>query len=141
MVMRSTLVSARRAAFRAAVLAAACAFAPSVFAQANDKMTPIVTPDQRNAIEVGTGPLPDAKAQESWHSQYGSKFARNVTVATITPFLPDPAKASGAAVVVALGALAARIAAQIVEATDHSEPQPQQGPMRSRVVYSFARLL
>ena len=48
-------------------------------------------------------PLPDAKAQESWHSQYGSKFARNVTVATITPFLPDPAKASGAAVVVAPG--------------------------------------
>src|SRR5512143_49405 len=103
MVMRSTLVSARRAAFRAAVLAAACAFAPSVFAQANAKMTPIVTPDQRNAIEVGTGPLPDAKAQESWHSQYGSQFARNVTVATITPFLPDPARASGAAVIVAPG--------------------------------------
>ena len=35
--------------------------------------------------------------------QYGSQFARNVTVATITPFLPDPAKASGAAVVVAPG--------------------------------------
>src|ERR1043166_3277883 len=69
----------------------------------NDRMTPIPTPLQPNAIEVGTGPLPDAKNPESWHSQYGSRFARNVTVATLTPFLPDPAKASGAAVVVAPG--------------------------------------
>ena len=103
MVMRSTLISALRSAFRAAVLAAACAYAAPVLAQANDKMTPIAIPDQPTAIEIGTGPLPDAKAQESWHTQYGSKFARNVTVATITPFLPDPAKASGAAVVVAPG--------------------------------------
>ena len=60
-------------------------------------------PRSADAIELGTGPLPDATAQESWHCQYGSKFARNVTVATLTPFLPDPAKASGAAVVVAPG--------------------------------------
>ena len=103
MVMSSTPTSARRGAFRAAVLAAACAFGAPVFAQLNDTMTPIAIPDQPNAIEIGTGPLPDATAQESWHSQYGSKFARNVTVATITPFLPDPARASGAAVVVAPG--------------------------------------
>ena len=103
MVMHSTLISARRSVFRAAVLARPAAFAAPVFAQLNDTMTPIATPDQPNAIEIGTPPLPDAKAQESWHSQYGSKFARNVTVATITPFLPDPAKASGAAVVVAPG--------------------------------------
>ena len=96
-------VPARRHLFPAAILVAACACAAPVFAQSNDTMTPIVTPDQPNAIEVGTGPLPDAKTQESWHSQYGSKFARNVTVATLTPFLPDPAKASGAAVVVAPG--------------------------------------
>src|SRR3954471_16840079 len=103
MVMHSTPISARRSVFRAAILVAACAFAAPVFAQSNDKMTPIATPGQPNAIELGTPPLPDAKAQESWHSQYGSKFARNVTVATITPFLPDPAQASGAAVVVAPG--------------------------------------
>jgi len=73
-------------------------------AQAQDnRMTPIATPSQPNAIEIGTGPLPGAKNPESWHSQYGSQFARNVTVATLTPFLPDPAKASGAAVVVAPG--------------------------------------
>src|SRR4029078_1985906 len=68
-----------------------------------DKMTPIATPPQPNAIEVPTGPLPGATNPETWHKQYGSKFARNVTVATLTPFLPDPAKASGAAVVVAPG--------------------------------------
>ncbi len=69
----------------------------------NDEMTAIVTPSQPNAIEIGTGPLPGATNPEAWHKQYGSHFARNVTVATLTPFLPDPAKASGAAVVVAPG--------------------------------------
>src|SRR6476619_3371513 len=69
----------------------------------NDRMTPIATPSQPNAIELGTGPLPGATNPEVWHSQYGSQFARNVTIATLTPFFPDPAKASGAAVVVAPG--------------------------------------
>jgi acetyl esterase/lipase len=69
----------------------------------NDRMTPIATPSQPHAIELGTGPLPGATNPEVWHSQYGSQFARNVTIATLTPFLPDPAKASGAAVVVAPG--------------------------------------
>jgi len=69
----------------------------------NDKMTPIATPAQPGAITLDTGPLPGATVPESWHSQYGSVFARNVTVATLTPFLPDPAKASGAAVIVAPG--------------------------------------
>lgn len=76
---------------------------PQVLAQENDIMTPIAIPEQPNAIELGTGPLPDATAEESWHSQYGSRFTRNVTVATLTPFLPDPANASGAAVIVAPG--------------------------------------
>ena len=71
--------------------------------QLDHTMTSIAIPDQPNAIEIGTAPLPDATAQEAWHSQYGSQIARNVTVATITPFLPDPASASGAAVVVAPG--------------------------------------
>jgi acetyl esterase/lipase len=69
----------------------------------DDKMTPIATPAQPSAIPLETGPLPDAKVKESWHSQYGSAFARNVTKATLTPFLPDPAKATGAAVIVAPG--------------------------------------
>jgi acetyl esterase/lipase len=68
-----------------------------------DKMVAIEIPRQPDAIELGTGPLPGATTPESWHRQYGSRFARNVTVATLTPFLPDPTKASGAAVIVAPG--------------------------------------
>ncbi|WP_246360564.1 alpha/beta hydrolase [Sphingomonas abaci] len=69
----------------------------------NDRMAAIATPTQPGAITLDTGPLPGATAKEAWHSQYGSVFARNVSVATLTPFLPDPAKATGAAVVVAPG--------------------------------------
>ncbi|WP_243846818.1 alpha/beta hydrolase [Sphingomonas japonica] len=69
----------------------------------DDRMTPIAIPAQQDAIPLATGPLPGATAPEAWHSQYGSVFARNVTTATLTPFLPDAAKATGAAVIVAPG--------------------------------------
>jgi acetyl esterase/lipase len=81
---------------------AGCAVVTPAQAQ-DDSMTPIAVPPQSDAIELGTGQLTNATVPESWHSQYGSQFARNVTVATLTPFLPDPAKASGSAVVVAPG--------------------------------------
>ncbi len=90
------------AGMAAGAMALSCALAPPAMAQ-NDKMTPIATPAQPDAIVLSTGPLPGAVTPESWHSQYGSVFARNVTVATLTPFLPDPAKATGAAVIVAPG--------------------------------------
>jgi len=85
-----------------AAMAVACTFAAPAQAQ-NDAMTPIEIPSQPNAIPLGTGELPGATAPEAWHRQYGSAFARNVTVATITPFLPDPARATGTAVIVAPG--------------------------------------
>ncbi|WBH15517.1 alpha/beta hydrolase [Sphingomonas radiodurans] len=69
----------------------------------DDRMTPIATPAQPTAIALNTGPLPGATAPEAWHRQYDSVFTRNVTVATLTPFLPDPAKANGTAVIVAPG--------------------------------------
>ena len=97
--MNATLRIGRLAALG---LAATCALAAPALGQ-NDKMTPVPTPAQPSAIELGTAPLPGATAKESWHSQYGSLFARNVTVATLTPYLPDPSNASGAAVVVAPG--------------------------------------
>jgi acetyl esterase/lipase len=87
----------------AVAMALGAALAVPVSAQPNDAMTPISVPAQPGAITLNTGPLPGATVPESWHSQYGSRFARNVTVATLTPFLPDPAKATGAAVVVAPG--------------------------------------
>jgi acetyl esterase/lipase len=86
----------------AAVAVAGCLLAAPANAQ-DDTMTPIATPAQADAIVLGTGPLPGATATESWHRQYGSAFARNVTVATLTPYLADPAKATGAAVIVAPG--------------------------------------
>jgi len=103
--MRETMSGTmRRIGSRLALIGAAAAAALAVPARAQDAtMTPIATPAQANAIPLGTGPLPGATASESWYHQYGKDFARNVTVATLTPFLPDPAKASGAAVIVAPG--------------------------------------
>ena len=86
----------------AAAIAAAFALAAPAWAQ-SDAMTPIAIPSQPDAVILGTGPLPGATAPETWHRQYGSAFARNVTIATLTPFLPDPARATGAAVIVAPG--------------------------------------
>ena len=87
----------------AATILPAIALLASPAASQSDRMVPIAIPAQPTAIPLGTGPLPNAPVPESWHSQYGSRFARNVTEATLTPFLPDPAKASGAAVVIAPG--------------------------------------
>ncbi|KQO05971.1 alpha/beta hydrolase [Sphingomonas sp. Leaf242] len=97
-------VRRRRSGFGLARLgfAAAMILATPVQAQ-SDQMTPIAIPAQTDAIVLGTGKLPGATAPEAWHSQYGSVFARNVTIATLTPFLPDPSKATGTAVIVAPG--------------------------------------
>jgi acetyl esterase/lipase len=94
----------RRWPGRSIAFALAISLAPASMAAAqDDRMTAIEIPAQPDAIELGTGPLPGTTARESWHSQYGSKFARNVTVATLTPFLPEAGKATGTAVVVAPG--------------------------------------
>jgi len=90
----------------AGALALACALCCALAAPAqaqNDKMTPIAAPAQPDAIVLNTGALPGAKAPEAWHRQYNSVFARNVTVATLTPVLPAAGKATGAAVIVAPG--------------------------------------
>ena len=102
--MLKGIAGARSAWMRgaAAGLAAALMIAGPAQAQ-SDQMAAISVPAQPGAIALGTGPLPGAKARESWHSQYNSVFVRNVTEATLTPFLPDPAKTTGTAVVVAPG--------------------------------------
>jgi len=99
MSLRERLSGGRLAAFAAAILVALAAPAQAQ----DDRMVPIAVPAQPDAIVLGTGPLPGATAPEAWHSQYGSVFARNVTVATLTPFLPAPGKANGTAVIVAPG--------------------------------------
>ncbi|HMW73333.1 MAG TPA: hypothetical protein PKD17_16000, partial [Cellvibrionaceae bacterium] len=99
---RKTLFNRFLIGLTLALSAFSCQIATRAFA-VDEVMTPITTPAQPTAIELGTGPLADATAQESWHRQFGSVFARNVTVATLTPFLPSKRKASGAAVIVAPG--------------------------------------
>ena len=87
----------RRALAAALLLCSAAAVAQ------DDTMVPIEIPAQPEAIALGTGPLPGATVDESWHRQYERVFARNVTEATLTPFLPEAGKATGAAVIVAPG--------------------------------------
>lgn len=70
---------------------------------ADDSITPTAAPAEPGAIALGTGGVAASTAQESWFRQYGTAFTRNVTTATLTPFLPDPSKATGAAVIVAPG--------------------------------------
>jgi acetyl esterase/lipase len=70
---------------------------------ADDSIKPLAAPAEPDAIALGTGGVTGSTAREAWFRQYGTAFTRNVTTATITPFLPDPAKATGAAVIVAPG--------------------------------------
>jgi acetyl esterase/lipase len=84
------------------LLAAALAFAAPAAAQ-DGTMYPMEAPAEPNAIPLGTGGVEGSNASESWFRQWGDPMARNVTTATLTPFLPDPDKANGAAVIVAPG--------------------------------------
>ncbi len=72
------------------------------FAQ-DGKMYPMDAPKEANAIPLNTGGVKDQTASESWFRQWGDPMARNVTKATLTPFLADPKKATGASVIVAPG--------------------------------------
>ena len=75
---------------------------PAVIRQANATRE-IPTPPQPGAIPLlagvaGTGP------GEQWEQPVvGGRTVRNVTDPTVTPFLPEPGKATGAAVIVAPG--------------------------------------
>lgn len=64
---------------------------------------PLETPKEPNAIPLGTGGVENQPASETWFKQWGDPMARNITKATLTPFLPEPGKANGAAVIVAPG--------------------------------------
>lgn len=66
-------------------------------------ITPAETPAEPSAIPLGTGGVGGSTTAESWFHQWGDTFVRNVTVATLTPVLPDAGTANGAAVIVAPG--------------------------------------
>ncbi|REL38000.1 alpha/beta hydrolase [Rhodohalobacter sp. SW132] len=74
----------------------------SVIAQ-DGTIYPLDNPDEPNAIQLGTGGVEDQPSPETWFRQWGDPMARNISTATLTPFLPDPDIANGAAVIVAPG--------------------------------------
>jgi acetyl esterase/lipase len=87
---------------RTAALASLLAIAASAFAQ-DGTIYPLEAPAEPDAIPLGTGGVENQPARESWFRQWGEPMARNVSAATLTPFLPEPGKANGAAVIVAPG--------------------------------------
>ncbi|WP_207534448.1 alpha/beta hydrolase [Desertivirga arenae] len=60
-------------------------------------------PAEPNAIPLNTGGVENQPAKETWFRQWGDPMARNITKATLTPFLPEAGKANGTAVIVAPG--------------------------------------
>jgi acetyl esterase/lipase len=81
-----------------------CLIAFSQFATAQDgTIYPLDAPAEPNAILLGTGGVENQPAPETWFRQWGDPMARNISTATLTPFLPKPGTANGAAVIVAPG--------------------------------------
>ena len=89
-------------AFSLVAVASALVLSASALAQ-DGTIYPLDPPDEPNAIPLNTGGVENQPAPESWFRQWGDPMARNISRATLTPFLPDPAKANGAAVIVAPG--------------------------------------
>jgi acetyl esterase/lipase len=82
----------------------ACLQIVATFALAQDgTIYPLQAPAEPNAILLGTGGVEGQKAPESWFRQWGDPMARNISTATLTPFLPKPGKGNGAAIIVAPG--------------------------------------
>ncbi|WP_206244897.1 alpha/beta hydrolase [Novosphingobium terrae] len=72
--------------------------------QGMPKMEPAAAPAEPDAIPLYGQATPGSAASEVWSKAGGVDYTvRNVTRPTLTPVLPDPAKATGAAVVVAPG--------------------------------------
>jgi acetyl esterase/lipase len=82
--------------------ASALGFAATAAAQ-DGTIYPLEAPAAPRAIPLGTGGVEGQPAPESWFRQWGDPMARNVSTATLTPFLPEPGRANGAAVIVAPG--------------------------------------
>ena len=80
---------------------AACAQMPQM-----PPMLESTRPDLKGEIRLYPGTAPGSAADalpEQWNTMGGFHMARNVTVPTLIPVLPDPARATGAAVLIAPG--------------------------------------
>lgn len=96
--MFSTIIKQTKLAIQAFLLV----ITTSAIAQ-DGTIYPLKTPEEPNAILLGTGGVEGQPSSETWFRQWGDPMARNITTATLTPFLPKPGKANGAAVIVAPG--------------------------------------
>jgi hypothetical protein len=105
--------------------------ASSAFSQEPPK-TPIEAPAEPDAIPLDTGGVEGQTAKETWYKQWGDPFVRNVSRATLTPFLPDPAKATGAAVIVAPGG-GFRILSMGNEGWEVAQALKEKGPDRRAI--------
>lgn len=88
--------------FKFSIFATLSLFAISAFSQ-DGTIYPLEAPSEPNAIPLNTGGVDDQPATETWFRQWGDPMARNIVTATLTPFLPEPGKANGTAVIVAPG--------------------------------------
>jgi acetyl esterase/lipase len=83
---------------------AVCASMPVLAQNAPPQAVAVAAPAEPDAIPLYGDKTPGSVTTEQWARFMGRDLAvRNVTRPTITPVLPDPAKATGAAVVVAPG--------------------------------------
>src|SRR5690606_23852475 len=81
-----------------------CLVTASAVAIAQDgTIYPLEAPPEPNAIPLNTGDVEGQTSPETWFRQWGDPMARNISKATLTPFLPKPEVATGAAVIVAPG--------------------------------------
>lgn len=67
------------------------------------KMYPMDSPLEPTAIPLNTGGVDTQAHEESWFRQWGDPMARNISKATLTPFIADPKIATGVSVIVAPG--------------------------------------
>lgn len=75
-----------------------------LFGMAQDgTIYPLEAPAEPNAIPLATGDVDGQTSPETWFRQWGDPMARNISRATLTPFLPKPGTANGAAIIVAPG--------------------------------------
>ncbi|MDT0508290.1 alpha/beta hydrolase [Novosphingobium sp. MMS21-SN21R] len=93
----------KKTAFLAALFAIVVS-APALAQGGPPPSEPALAPAEPDAIPLYGSQTPGTAASENWVKFGGRDYAvRNITRPTITPVLPDPAKATGAAVIVAPG--------------------------------------
>lgn len=92
----------KKVSLKTFILISISALSIKSFAQ-DGTIYPLETPKEPNAIPLGTGGVKDQPAPETWFRQWGDPMARNISTATLTPFLPAKGTANGAAVIVAPG--------------------------------------